>query len=119
MEGLGDGIWIPLLDNKVNVYAIDASSSILQYKDVQLFRRLEEDGYSVELPWSKVTVLFNLARLLEQLNNTETASILYRLILFKVRINMKIAFYYVILISITMDKGALPCTLGIPSFVLS
>lgn len=84
MEGLGDGIWLTLLDNKVNIYAIDASASILQYKDMQLFRQLEEDGHSVELPWSKVTVLFNLARLLEQLNNTEAASILYRLILFKV-----------------------------------
>ncbi|KAH7572071.1 hypothetical protein ACOSP7_015084 [Xanthoceras sorbifolium] len=83
MEALGDGIWLTLLDNKVNIYAIDASASILQYKDMQLFRRLEEDGHSVELPWNKVTVLFNLARLLEQLNNTEAASILYRLILFK------------------------------------
>ncbi|KAI9192882.1 hypothetical protein LWI28_028931 [Acer negundo] len=83
MEALGDGIWLTLLDNKVNIYAIDASASILQYKDMQLFRRLEEDGHSVELPWNKVTVLFNLARLLEQFNNTEAASILYRVILFK------------------------------------
>jgi RNA polymerase-associated protein CTR9 len=51
---------------------------------MQLFHRLEDGGRHVELPWNKVTPLFNLARLQEQLNNAETASILYRLILFKV-----------------------------------
>ncbi|KAI3447198.1 hypothetical protein Pfo_003863 [Paulownia fortunei] len=64
-------------------YPVDASSSIRQYKDLQLFHRLEEQGLSVELSWNKVSTLFNLARVLEQMHNTESASILYRLILFK------------------------------------
>ncbi|XP_031267897.1 protein CTR9 homolog isoform X2 [Pistacia vera] len=82
-DALGNGIWLTLLDNKVNTYSVDASASIFQYKDTQLYHRLEEDGHIVELPWNKVTVLFNLARLLELLHNSEAASILYRLILFK------------------------------------
>lgn len=65
-------------------YPMDASASIRQYKDFQLFHRLEEQGIAVELPWNKVSALFNQARLLEQLYDTETASIFYRLILFKV-----------------------------------
>lgn len=65
-------------------YPVDASSVIRQYKDLQLFQRLEDQGLSVELPWDKVSALFNLARVLEQLHNTESASILYRLIMYKV-----------------------------------
>ncbi|XWS26610.1 hypothetical protein CRYUN_Cryun26dG0045500 [Craigia yunnanensis] len=80
---LGDGIWLALSGNKPKSYVIEASASILDYKDMQLFHRLEEDGLSVELPWNKVTVVFNLARLHEQLHNTGTANILYRLILFR------------------------------------
>lgn len=53
---------------------------------MHIFHQLEKEGHLVELPWNKVTTLFNLARLLEQLHNIETASILYRLILFKVRL---------------------------------
>ncbi|XP_065849180.1 protein CTR9 homolog [Euphorbia lathyris] len=82
-EALGDGIWLSFLDGKVKAYAVDAAESILQYKDMQLFHRLGEDGLAVELPWDKVTALFNLARLLEQLHSTEIASVFYRLILFK------------------------------------
>lgn len=55
---------------------------------MRLFHRLEEDGLPVQLPWNKVTVLFNLARLLEQMHNGNTASLLYRLILFKVCISV-------------------------------
>jgi len=51
---------------------------------MQLFHDFESNGHNVEVPLDKVTVLFNLARLLEQLNESGTASILYRLILFKV-----------------------------------
>lgn len=51
---------------------------------MQLFHDLESNGHHVEVPWDKVTVLFNLARLLEQLNKSGIASLLYRLILFKV-----------------------------------
>ncbi|KAK4713736.1 hypothetical protein R3W88_019643 [Solanum pinnatisectum] len=106
-EALGDGIWIRFLDAKARSddptsggllypngeaqsdllksaqYPIDASASVRQYKDLQLFHRLEEQGSTVELPWNKVSTLFNMARLLEQLHDTETASIFYRLILFK------------------------------------
>ncbi|GMY36535.1 protein CTR9 homolog [Fagus crenata] len=82
-EALGDGIWLAFLEGREKSQEIDASASILQYKDMQLFHRLEDGGRHVELPWNKVTPLFNLARLQEQLNNAEIASILYRLILFK------------------------------------
>ncbi|KAH9801926.1 protein CTR9-like [Citrus sinensis] len=83
-DALGDGIWLTLLDSKTKTYVIDASASMLQFKDMQLFHRFENDGNHVELPWNKVTVLFNLARLLEQIHDTVAASVLYRLILFKV-----------------------------------
>ncbi|MCD7447165.1 Protein CTR9, partial [Datura stramonium] len=106
-EALGNGIWIRFLDAKPRSddptsegllypngevqsdvfksaqYPIDASASVQQYKHFQLFHRLEEQGSTVELPWNKVSTLFNMARLLEQLHDTETASIFYRLILFK------------------------------------
>lgn len=82
-KALGDGVWLALTGNKPKSNVIEASASF-DYKDMQLFHRLEEDGISVELPWNKVTVVFNLARLHEQLHNTGTANILYRLILFKV-----------------------------------
>ncbi|KAF7147473.1 hypothetical protein RHSIM_Rhsim03G0228800 [Rhododendron simsii] len=82
-EALGDGIWCTLIEDKSPPYPIDASASIYQYKDTQIFHRLEEDGFTMEVPWNKISVLFNLARLFEQLNKAESASILYRLILFK------------------------------------
>ncbi|KAK6944759.1 Tetratricopeptide repeat [Dillenia turbinata] len=82
-EALGDGMWLAFIDGKVHSYPVDASASTYAYKDVQLFHQLEEDGQLVELPWNKVTALFNLARLFEQLHKTETACILYRMILFK------------------------------------
>ncbi|KAF7152655.1 hypothetical protein RHSIM_Rhsim01G0044300 [Rhododendron simsii] len=82
-EALGDGIWCTLIEDKSPPYPIDASASIYQYKDTQLFHRLEEDGFTMEVPWNKISVLFNLARVFEQLNKAESASILYRLILFK------------------------------------
>ncbi|THG20266.1 hypothetical protein TEA_013328 [Camellia sinensis var. sinensis] len=84
VEALGDGIWHTLIDGKAQPYPIDASASIHQYKDMQLFHRLEEEGFAVEVPWNKISILFNLARLFEQSHNIEMASILYRLILFKV-----------------------------------
>ncbi|KAA8523306.1 hypothetical protein F0562_009729 [Nyssa sinensis] len=79
-EGLGDGMWHNFLKGQVQSCDIDAA---YQYNHMQLFYPLEEAGKIVELPWNKISTLFNLARLLEQLHNTETASILYRLILFK------------------------------------
>ncbi|KAF3439669.1 hypothetical protein FNV43_RR17947 [Rhamnella rubrinervis] len=82
-EALGDGIWLTFIDGKEKSSPVDASASILQNKDVHLFQQLEKEGHLIELPWTKVTTLFNMARLLEQLHNTETANILYRLILFK------------------------------------
>lgn len=99
-EALGEGIWSNFFDveggsisnttktsaHLINStrYPIDDSSVIRQYKDLQLFHRLEEQGLSVELPWNKVSALFNLARVLEQLHDTESASILYRMIIYKV-----------------------------------
>ncbi|PRQ46953.1 putative 43kDa postsynaptic protein [Rosa chinensis] len=82
-EALGDGIWVAFIDGKEKAPSVDDDASIFQYKDMQIFHQLEKEGHLVELPWNKVTTLFNLARLLEQLHNTETASIFYRLILFK------------------------------------
>lgn len=66
-------------------YPIDSSAAILIYKDLKLFHQLEAQGVTVELPYNKVSTLFNLARLLEQLHDTETASIFYRLIIYKVQ----------------------------------
>lgn len=97
-EALGDGIWMKLIDSeaqsdsfrKVLHQPMDASLAARIYKDMQLFHNLEKNGITVELPWDKITTLSNLARLFEQLHKTETASILYRLILFKV---IKLHFY--------------------------
>lgn len=75
---------------KVLHQPMDASLAARIYKDMQLFHNLEKNGITVELPWDKITTLSNLARLFEQLHKTETASILYRLILFKV---IKLHFY--------------------------
>lgn len=91
-DALGDGIWLTLLDSKTKTNVIDASASMLQFKDMQLFHRFENDGNHVELPWNKVTVLFNLARLLEQIHDTVAASVLYRLILFKVGMHVHANF---------------------------
>ncbi|XP_042401148.1 protein CTR9 homolog isoform X2 [Zingiber officinale] len=77
-EALGDGIWLSLLSG-----SIVSSAQSLNYRDFSLFQQLEEDGLSFELPWDKVSTLFNYARLLEQVNGTEKASNFYRLILFK------------------------------------
>ncbi|KAG9160851.1 hypothetical protein Leryth_008663 [Lithospermum erythrorhizon] len=97
-EALGDGIWLSFLEFEASASSgelerasiiknaqppIDSSSLNRQYKDLQLFHQLEEQGIPVELPWNKVSALFNLARLLEQFHETETAIIFYRLILFK------------------------------------
>ncbi|KAK9131368.1 hypothetical protein Sjap_011855 [Stephania japonica] len=82
-EALGDGVWLSFLDGKVHSPPVDSDASSRQYNDLQFFRRLEEEGIAVDLPWDKVTTLFNHARLLEQLHDTEKASILYKLILFK------------------------------------
>ncbi|XP_059634757.1 protein CTR9 homolog [Cornus florida] len=82
-EALGDNIWGNFIYGAPQSCAIDAGASINQYKDMQLFHRLELAGIIVELPWNKISTLFNMARLLEQLHDTERASILYRLILFK------------------------------------
>ncbi|KAM0020890.1 putative RNA polymerase-associated protein Ctr9 [Helianthus debilis subsp. tardiflorus] len=94
-EALGVGIWLKLMDTEPQsdsigdpirntlYQPIDSSLAARKYKDMQLFHNLEKDGISVDLPWDKITTLSNLARLFEQLHKTETASLLYRLILFK------------------------------------
>lgn len=99
-EALGDGIWLKLIDTEPQsdsiggslsdpirnalYQPIDSSLAARKHKDTQLFHNLEKNGISVDIPWDKVTTLSNLARLFEQLHKTETASLLYRLILFKV-----------------------------------
>ncbi|KAJ0970982.1 hypothetical protein J5N97_018941 [Dioscorea zingiberensis] len=80
-EALGEGIWFSLLDGQSSI--VDSSAYSVQYKDFTLFHQLEEKGTSLDLPWDKVTTMFNYARLFEQLHDSEKASILYRLILFK------------------------------------
>ncbi|KAF6139198.1 hypothetical protein GIB67_040345 [Kingdonia uniflora] len=82
-EALGDGIWLGLMDGKICSSVKDSWTCSRQSNDTQFFEQLEEDGIYVELPSDKITTLSNLARLLEQLHDTEKASILYRLILFK------------------------------------
>ncbi|KAK1327237.1 hypothetical protein QJS10_CPA01g01086 [Acorus calamus] len=82
-EALGEGIWLSLMDGKFGHRNVDSSALAVQYRDMTLFHELEEDGVSLELPLYKVTTLFNLARLLEQLHDTDQANLLYRLILFK------------------------------------
>lgn len=107
-DALGDGIWLKFLHAKAHVgssdsevlnrdhqvhsdlyrsaqYPIDSSATVRIYKDFKLFHRLEEKDITVELPYNKVSTLFNLARLLEQLHDIETASAVYRLILYKVQ----------------------------------
>ncbi|OWM74440.1 hypothetical protein CDL15_Pgr013344 [Punica granatum] len=82
-EAVGDGIWISLIEGKVKSNPTDAAESVRLYKDMKIFTELEEDDGPVELPWNKVTALFNLARLLEEIHKTEPASLLYRLIVYK------------------------------------
>ncbi|KAL9676889.1 hypothetical protein QQ045_005110 [Rhodiola kirilowii] len=82
-EALGDGIWKTLIDGRLGSYAISTTTSIHQYRDKQLFHQLENDGFLIELPWNRVSVLFNFARLLEELHKTQDAVMLYRLIIYK------------------------------------
>ncbi|KAK1423878.1 hypothetical protein QVD17_19187 [Tagetes erecta] len=98
-EALGNGIWLKLIDTESQsdsnggshpdpvrnalYQPMDSSLAARKYKDMQLFHNLEKNDISVDLPWDKITTLSNLARLFEQLHKTETASLLYRLILFK------------------------------------
>ncbi|GMH18099.1 hypothetical protein Nepgr_019940 [Nepenthes gracilis] len=82
-DALGTGVWLAFIDSKESNNSFSASADVHQYKDVQIFRHLEEEGFSVEVPWNKVSILFNLARLLEELHRTQSATMVYRLILFK------------------------------------
>lgn len=83
-EALGEGIWLSVLDGRIGSSKVDCSAYCVQYRDFSLFQQLEVEGTSLDLPWDNITTLFNLARLLEQLQETGKASILYHLILFKV-----------------------------------
>ncbi|EHA8587170.1 putative protein CTR9 [Cocos nucifera] len=82
-EALGEGIWLSVLDGRIGSSKVDCCAYSVQYSDFSLFQQLEAEGISLDLPWDNVTTLFNLARLLEQLQETGKASILYHLILFK------------------------------------
>uniref|UniRef100_A0A0D6R6J2 Uncharacterized protein n=1 Tax=Araucaria cunninghamii TaxID=56994 RepID=A0A0D6R6J2_ARACU len=83
LEGLGEGIWVEFIKGGVRRPSVDSAGFSAQFKDIDFFHQLEERGFSVEVSWDKVTTVFNLARLFEQLHDTEKASLLYRLILFK------------------------------------
>lgn len=81
-DGVGislvNGLWSPPIDSE----SLKLGDFHRQFIDL-LFLPLEEQGISVDLHWDKVTTVFNYARLLEQMHDTEKASIFYRLILFK------------------------------------
>lgn len=80
-EALGDGFWVSIIDGSVGSSVVNWS---IQYRDQSFFQQLEEEGTPLELPWDKVTTLFNYARLFEELHDTVKASLFYRLIIFKV-----------------------------------
>lgn len=75
-QALGEGIWTEYSEGHRSV-------DVSPIEDNELFRSLEDKGISLDIPAEKVTVLFNLARLHEQLHETGKASVLYRLILYK------------------------------------
>lgn len=91
-DALGQGIWLSFMDGKIQSPNTDPAASVVQYKDVKIFHQLEQDGVRIDLPWDKVTTLFNQARLYEQLHDTERASLLYRLIIFKVSLSLSPVF---------------------------
>ncbi|KAL5211526.1 hypothetical protein ABZP36_022373 [Zizania latifolia] len=78
-EALGDGFWASIIDGRVVSSVVNWS---VQYRDQSFFHQLEE-GMPLELPWDKVTTLFNYARLFEELHDIVKASLFYRLIIFK------------------------------------
>ncbi|XP_078429953.1 binding protein [Wolffia australiana] len=82
-EALGEGAWQVVISWETGSSSADIGASILQYREMKPFQQLEKDGVSLDLPWEKVTALFNYARLLEEQHHAEKASILYRFILFK------------------------------------
>lgn len=84
MEALGEIEYLSSLFEKTKFSNVDCGAYNGQYWDTAIFHQLEEDGFVLEFPSDKITTLFNYARLLEQQRNSERASILYRLILFKV-----------------------------------
>jgi RNA polymerase-associated protein CTR9 len=77
-EALGKGIWLDFSEGT------RSAVSGVPNEENQLFSSLEEEGILIEVPAEKVTLLFNLARLHEQLHETGKATVLYQLILFKV-----------------------------------
>lgn len=76
-EALGKGIWLDFSEGT------RSAVSGVPNEENQLFSSLEEEGVLIEVPAEKVTLLFNLARLHEQLHETGKATVLYQLILFK------------------------------------
>lgn len=77
-QALGEGIWAEFSEGTRS-----ADVGVPNQKN-ELFGQLEGQGVLLDVPAEKVTVLFNLARLHEQLHETGKASILYQLILYKV-----------------------------------
>ncbi|KAJ3682862.1 hypothetical protein LUZ60_013089 [Juncus effusus] len=87
-EALGDGILSSLFtslksENNSMVDLTPDKNNILNLRDLSAFRQLEEEGISLDLPWDKVTTLFNYARLLEHRHDISKATSLYQFIVFK------------------------------------
>lgn len=83
------------LDEKLENSKVNINGNALNLRDLGLFHQLEEDGESLDLPWDKVTTLFNYARLLEQRHDSSKAIILYRFIIFKVSLLSYSSLLYV------------------------
>ncbi|MCO5577224.1 hypothetical protein L7F22_031049 [Adiantum nelumboides] len=83
-EALGEGVWGDL--DSVLLKSLDVDGFAGFANDIgsnDFFYRLEDQGVALDLPAGKVTILFNQARLYEQIHELERAAFLYKLILYK------------------------------------
>ena len=88
-EALGEGVWTDLdavLLKSMDIYGFSGFSNDFAGND--FFHRFEDQGISLDIPAGKVTILFNQARLYEQTHQIEKAAVLYKLILFKVKLQL-------------------------------
>ncbi|CAM6088195.1 unnamed protein product [Calypogeia fissa] len=82
-EALGEGIWVEFSEGRIPSTEGDAGLPVDLSDENKKLKELEEDGVNLDVPAETVTVLFNLARLHEQLHETHKAAILYQLLLYK------------------------------------
>jgi RNA polymerase-associated protein CTR9 len=83
-EALGEGIWYEFSEGRIPSTEGDSGLPVDVSDENNKLKELEEDGVPLDVPAEKATLLFNLARLHEQLHETHKATILYQLLLFKV-----------------------------------